>query len=89
MSRAAIRVELFFAGGCSKCAESRDLLRQAAESIPRVEWSEVDVGRNPHRAADVGVISTPAVAIDGDLVFKSLPSASELQRAVTARSGKG
>jgi thioredoxin 1 len=79
-----VSVELFFAAGCSKCAEVRDALRTAAESAGRVEWKEIDIAKNPDRAVDAGVVSTPAVAIDGKLRFASLPSAAELQHAIRA-----
>jgi predicted thioredoxin/glutaredoxin len=85
----AVRVEFFFAGGCSKCAEARDALREAAQSTARVQWKEIDIAREPNRAVDVGVVSTPAVAIDGELVFKTVPTALELQRAIQARLRSG
>lgn len=88
MAKNALTVEFFFAGGCSKCVEARGALREAAEAAAQVEWKEVDIGSNPNRAVDVGVVSTPAVAIDGDLVFKTAPTASELQSAIQARAGR-
>jgi thioredoxin 1 len=81
----AISVEFFFAGGCSKCAEARDALRRAAQSMPAVRWKEIDIAKHPNRAVDAGVVSTPAVAIDGTLVFKTVPSASDLRDAIEAR----
>jgi thioredoxin 1 len=84
-----VTVEFFFAGGCSHCAKAREALRDAAESTPQVEWNEIDIGKNPHRAVDIGVISTPAVAIDGSLVFKSAPTPSDLRTAIKARIGRG
>lgn len=84
MAGQAVRVEFFFAGGCSKCAEAREALREAAHS-PRVQWKEVDIAKDPNRAVDVGVVSTPAVAIDGELVFKTMPTAAELRDAIRAR----
>jgi len=84
-----VSVEFFFAGGCSKCAEARDALREAAQSTRRAQWNEIDIGQNPNRAVDVGVVSTPAVAIDGELVFTTMPTASDLRTAIEARSGKG
>ena len=81
----SIRVELFFTAGCAKCAEARDSLRQAAQSAGAVEWTEVDIGKNSNRAVDVGVVSTPAVAIDGELVFSAMPSPSELKKAIEGR----
>ena len=89
MTGEAVRVEFFFAGGCSKCAEARDALREAAQSTARVQWKEIDIAREPNRAVDVGVVSTPAVAIDGELVFKTVPTALELQHAIQARLRSG
>jgi glutaredoxin len=80
-----VNVEFFFAGGCSHCAEARGALREAAESVPNVEWQEVDIGKNPLRAVDAGVVNTPAVAIDGQLVFRTSPAPSELKAAIEAR----
>ena len=88
MDEKTLTVEFFFAGGCNKCAEARDALREAAQAAARVEWKEIDIGKNPTRAVDVGVVSTPAVAIDGDLVFMTAPTASELQSAIQARAGR-
>ena len=88
MAKKALTVEFFFAGGCSKCVEARGALREAAEAAAQVEWKEVDIASNPNRAVDVGVVSTPAVAIDGDLVFKTPPTTSELQNAIQARAGR-
>lgn len=84
----AVCVELFFAGGCSKCAEARDALRAATESSGRALWKEVDVGKEPHRAVDTGVVATPAIAIDGDLVFTSLPTTAQLEAAIAAAANR-
>ena len=89
MSTKRLSVELFFAGGCSKCAEAREALREAAQSTPGVDWKEIDIAKNPNRAVDLGVLSTPAIAIDGELIFKTLPTASDLRHAVRTRAGKG
>jgi protein-disulfide isomerase len=84
-----VTVEFFFAGGCEHCVKAREALREVAQSTPNAEWREIDVGKNPHRAVDVGVVGTPAVAINGDLVFKSAPTPAELRSAIEARSRKG
>ena len=84
MGKKAVIVEFFFTGGCSNCAKARETLREVAESTPHVEWKEVDIGKNPHRAVDVGIVSTPAVTIDRKLVFKAMPSAPDLRSAIEA-----
>lgn len=81
-------VELFFTAGCERCAEARDGLRQAAQSVGAVEWKEVDIANDPNRAVDMGVISTPAVAIDGVLVFSRMPTTAELRKAIEGRVAK-
>jgi len=88
MTKKTVTVEFFFSGGCSNCAKAREALREAAESTPQVSWSEIDIGKHPRRAVDAGVVTTPAVAIDGNLIFKSVPTPSELRTAINARVGK-
>lgn len=78
----AVQVELFFAAGCGKCAQARVRLRQVAEAAGQVEWRECDIAREPHRAVDLGVVSTPALAINGALVFPSMPTTDELRTAI-------
>ena len=89
MNKKSVSVEFFYAGGCSHCVKAREALRDAAESAPQVQWNEIDIGKNPHRAVDMGVVATPAVAIDGKLVFKSAPTVSELREAIESRAGRG
>lgn len=83
-----IKVEYFYAGGCSRCAEARQALKDAAQSTGNVEWEEVDVGQSPLRAVDLGVVATPAIAIEGELVFTSPPTSQQLTDAVKARLSK-
>lgn len=87
MGRRRVRVEFLFAGGCSKCAEARESLRGEVASAD-VEWKEVNIAEQPVRAVDLGVVSTPAVALDGELVFETAPSAAELRKAIQGRARK-
>ena len=88
MANSTITVELLYAGGCSKCAEARDALRGEAQSLG-ADWREIDIAKNPNRAVDLGVVSTPAIAIDGNVVFGTLPSPSDLRKAIRARAPRG
>jgi heavy metal translocating P-type ATPase len=84
---APIRIEVFTAPGCSRCAQARTTLRAVAEALgtERVSWREVDVVAETDRAVEVGVFSTPALAIDGELLFPSLPRADRLREALEER----
>jgi protein-disulfide isomerase len=88
MGKRAVSVEFFFAGGCSNCVKAREALRETAQSTAEVEWTEIDIAKNPGRAVDLGVLTTPAVAINGKLQFKSVPTAADLQHAIKAQIGK-
>lgn len=74
-----INIEVFSAPGCSKCAEAKALLEKiVAESGRDCSWRDVNILDELEYAVELGVLSAPAIAIDGKLVFTSLPSATAL-----------
>lgn len=74
-----MKVELFQSAGCKRCAATRDSLREAAhQAVPGVIWREVDAAQEIDYAVDLGVMSLPAVAVNGCLVFSSLPTPAQL-----------
>lgn len=84
-----MKLELFQTSGCSSCAESRDLLKFAAEEVaPEVVWRDVDVTQELDYAVALGVMSLPALAIDGTLAFSSLPSVGQLKAELQRRRGR-
>ena len=82
-----IKVELFAAPGCSHCAHAKEQLRRIVEAIgsDRLEWRAVEVLDEIDYAVSLGVLSTPAIAVDGKLVFTSLPSSTKLRRSLEDR----
>ena len=83
-----MKVELFHTTGCRNCAAARDHLKAVAErAVPGVVWRDVDAATELDYLVEVGVLSLPAMAVDGELVFSSLPTpaqlAQELQRRAT------
>lgn len=42
-------------------------------------WHDVNILEEMDYAVEVGVMASPAIAIDGQLVFSSLPSADKLR----------
>jgi thioredoxin 1 len=84
-----VKLELFYSPGCARCAEARDGLKAAALSVVQdLDWKELNVLNELDYAVELGVLSLPAVAIDGELVFTSLPSQRQLCKALAARRGK-
>lgn len=82
-----MKVELFHTPGCPACVVARDELRTAAlETVRDIEWHEMNVVDNLDQAVELGVLTLPAVVIDGELVFTSLPSATQLREALIERN---
>ncbi len=87
-----VDVEVFASPGCSKCGHAKAVLQRLAEELggERIRWREVNILEEMDHAVALGVMSTPAIAIDGELVFTSLPSRRKLEAALRARlEGKG
>lgn len=84
-----MKVELFHAPGCGRCAAAREDLKAAAQAaVTELEWREVNVLDEMDYAVDRGVLSLPAILVDGELVFSSLPTPQQLRVALTRRSTK-
>ena len=57
----------------------------ATQQAPDLTWREVNVLDELDYAVELGVLTLPAVVIDGELVFASLPSPLELRDAIAQR----
>jgi predicted thioredoxin/glutaredoxin len=81
-----MKVELFHAPGCSRCAAAREDLKAAAMAArAEVEWREINVLDEMDYAVERGVLSLPAIVIDGELVFSVLPTPRQLRAALRRR----
>ncbi|HEC26844.1 MAG TPA: glutaredoxin, partial [Gammaproteobacteria bacterium] len=76
----SIKVEVFSSPGCSKCGKAKYVLEDIAKEIGgnRIDWHEVNILDEIDYAVQLGVLSTPSIAIDGVLIFTSLPSEKRL-----------
>ena len=84
-----MKVELFYTPGCEKCADNKDKLRTVAtELVPDLVWRELNVLDEVDYAVEVGVITLPSIAIDGEVPFSSLPTVRQLRRELIKRIGK-
>ncbi|KVW91335.1 glutaredoxin family protein [Thiobacillus denitrificans] len=82
-----LKVEVFSSPGCGKCAQARTVLKGVAEALgpDRVSWREVNILEEMDYAVDLGVMASPSIAIDGELIFTSLPSAVKLRAELLRR----
>lgn len=79
-----VNVEVFSSPGCGKCGHARELLKKLAEELGggRIRWREVNVLEEMDHAVNLGVLSTPAIAVNGKLLFTSLPSVKKLRQVL-------
>lgn len=86
-----MKVEFFYAEGCDNCAAARRELKQAVAAAFRLDadWHELEVVKHLDYAVELGVLSTPAVAIDGVLVFAKLPTVAQLDAELQRRAPPG
>ncbi len=84
-----MKIELFYTPGCEKCADAREALKAAANEVaPGVIWRELNALDELDYAVEVGVVTLPALAIDGQLVFSALPTPRQLRRELSKRAAK-
>ncbi len=85
-----IKVEIFSSPGCGKCGQAKEVLRKLAEELggDRVQWREVNILNELDYAVELGILTTPAIAINKVLVFSSLPSVNKLRTELTAQLNK-
>jgi glutaredoxin len=83
----SMKVEVFSTPGCSACARSREALQAVVASFgqDKVTWREVNVIDEIDYAVALGVMVPPSIAIDGELVFPTLPTANTLKDELTRR----
>ena len=82
-----IKVESFSTPGCTRCEQAREALKAIADELGPdvISWRDVNVLDEIDHAVELGVMSPPAIAIDGELVFRSLPSRERLRTELMKR----
>jgi thioredoxin len=82
-----IKVEIFSSPGCSRCDQVLDILQKITQELGAeyIAWRAVNVLDELDYAVELGVLSMPALAIDGELIFKSHPSTDKLREALESR----
>ena len=85
-----IKVEVFSSPGCGKCGHAKDVLRKLAEELggDAIQWREVNILEELDHAVELGVLSTPSIAINNKLIFTSLPSFKKLRSELLTHLNK-
>lgn len=76
-----INVEVFVLPDCARCLSGLGELKEIAQSFGAdvFRWEERNLLEHIDQAVQLGILSAPAIAIDGKLAFSALPSAQQLR----------
>jgi thioredoxin 1 len=80
---AEVYVEEFMSPGCVGCPAVKEMLTSLSEELSgEITVEEVDITVDTSRAAQYGVMSVPAIAVNGELKFMGVPKKEELKKAL-------
>jgi len=77
-----VLIEVASAHGCSKCAQSREIVEHSVRGMSDVSVKEINIAENPDFAIKHRIMSTPSLIINGHLEFSSIPKPDELRKVV-------
>jgi thioredoxin 1 len=78
-----VYIEEFMSPGCVGCPAVKEMLKGLSEELSgEITIEEVDITVDTSRAAQYGVMSVPAIAINGELKFMGVPKKEELKKAL-------
>lgn len=83
-----MKVELISAPGCGACVSVRRLLDELSGGDPPFVWEEIDLTVRPQVALDYGVMSCPALVIEGSVVATGNIGRKALRKILAARAGQ-
>ncbi len=84
-----VYVEDFMSPGCVGCPVAKEMLKSLSEELHGdITVEEVDITVDTSRAAQYGVMSVPAIAINGELKFMGVPKKEELKKALQEELNK-
>ncbi|HHI92340.1 MAG TPA: glutaredoxin [Gammaproteobacteria bacterium] len=79
-----IDIEIFSVPGCHKCGKAFQLVEAVLKELDNktINLRRVDVVDEFDYAVALGIRATPGIAINGVLVFTTMPSAEALRKAI-------
>jgi thioredoxin len=82
-----IKIELFSANACSRCFKAKMYIKAMVGEFDdkTILYRELDILEELDYAVALGVLATPAIVIDGELVFSGMPSINRLQDEINKR----
>jgi len=78
-----VYVEDFMSPGCTGCPVVKEMLNELTRELNgKITIEEVDITVDTARAAQYGIMSVPAIAVNGILKFNGVPKKEKLKDAL-------
>ena len=69
--------------GCAKCERAMQIINKVVKNYKgKVKVIETDITKNPDKLITFGIMMTPAIILNGKLVFEGTPSEKELDKKI-------
>ncbi len=78
-------IELYYSDTCRDCHQLRTLLMQVVPKSMKFKEINISYPEGQKRASELNIMSVPAIAIDGEVVFVGRTSREELLREINLR----
>ena len=79
-----IEIIILTAPGCTTCDQAKAVVQKIVEQsggeFPDLSYRTVDVLASPEIGARYGVLSTPSIIINDELVFRGVPQEKDLRK---------
>ena len=81
---ASINIELISTFTCRRCEKAQKDVQAMIKAFNNddILYSEVNVLKQLDYVVQLGVLKTPAIAINGKLIFSSVPSQNQFHKAL-------
>lgn len=83
------RVQVLSTPGCPGCAQAKRMVTEVLAEYPSLDWEEIDLTELPELAGQYGIMSVPALLIDGQLEFSQLPKHEVLRARIRELAARG
>ena len=75
-----MKVEVLGSSGCSTCESLKQSVQEIVKDLDKEDGIEVVKVEDPAKFASYGVMSTPALVVDGEVEYKgTVPSNQEIR----------
>jgi len=85
-----VQLELFTTNVCAYCVQAKDIMSGLVQELDddQIRLDFVDVVENIDHAVELGVLTTPALVVNGKLVFAPLPERKMVLKVLEAELNK-